>query len=393
MRPMADPGVGTEHAEYMVSDTAVFIFRGETVSSRELSRGTAVEIPIRLFPVVHHFNTPQPIFSAFMVPTDGGALDDAEVFTLVRELIESGILVPKRPARAEPRTDGQDRHAEIWSSWGASLLYYLDSRTLEDHPYYDAEAGNQVLVGRAQRRLAPSSYKDYPMCPFAPLEEPSLCLQHASRLDRFLDVLLRRRTCRAYTGEPLTRAELSALLYLTWGATSAGRNDLGEDVFLKKTSPSGGSLHSAEVYPIVMNVDGVKRGVYHYSVRRHGLELLSQEDPSAWIGEAAGGQAWVAEAAVLFLTTSILYRMAWKYQSPRTLRVVLLDIGHLSQTFYLSATWLGLGSFATAALRDESFERKLGLDYLAEPVLLLSGVGHPDHHPGGCERPRQRPRQ
>src|SRR6185295_20068833 len=116
-------------------------------------------------------------------------------------------------------------------------------------------------------------------------------------------------------------------------------------VFLKKTSPSGGSLHGAEVYPIVMNVEGIERGVYHYSVRRHGLELLSREDPRAWLPAAASGQAWIADAAVAFLSTSLLDRMAWKYQAPRALRAVLLDIGHLSQTLYLVATSLGLGAF------------------------------------------------
>jgi SagB-type dehydrogenase family enzyme len=131
-----------------------------------------------------------------------------------------------------------------------------------------------------------------------------------------------------------------------------------------------------------MNLEGLANGVYHYSVRRNGLELLSEEDPRPWIGHASGGQDWVADSAAVFLTTSVLYRMAWKYQSSRALRVVLHDIGHLSQTFSLVATWLGLGAFTTGALRDEVFEKKLGLDYLEEPVLLLTGAGHV-RNPGG----------
>lgn len=62
--------------------------------------------------------------------------------------------------------------------------------------------------------------------------------------------------------------------------------------------------------------------------------------------------------------------MAWKYEFSRAFRVVMMDIGHLSQTFSLVATWLGLG-----ALRDELFEQKLGLNPLQEPVFLLNGVG------------------
>ncbi|MDF5808502.1 hypothetical protein P4123_14470 [Pseudomonas aeruginosa] len=59
-------------------------------------------------------------------------------------------------------------------------------------------------------------------------------------------------------------------------------NPLG-DVFVRKTSPSGGSLHPVEVYPIVLNVDGIERGIYHYSVRRHGLERL-------WTGMHTSGR-------------------------------------------------------------------------------------------------------
>jgi hypothetical protein len=91
----------------------------------------------------------------------------------------------------------------------------------------------------------------------------------------FLDVLLRRRTFRSFAPDPLDAGDLSALLFYVWGATSVQRNDFG-DIFLRKTSPAGGSLHGTEV--ILMNVEGFEPGLYHYSVRRHGLVLLSRQD-------------------------------------------------------------------------------------------------------------------
>ena len=71
----------------------------------------------------------------------------------------------------------------------------------------------------------------------------------------------------------------------------------------------------------------------------------------------------------------MLQRVGWKYESPRAFRVVCQDVGHLSQTFYLVAAWLGLGAFVTGALRDEILEDRIGLDYRQEPVLLVNGVG------------------
>jgi hypothetical protein len=66
----------------------------------------------------------------------------------------------------------------------------------------------------------------------------------------------------------------------------------------------------------------------------------------------------------------------------------MLDVGHLGQSLVLVATYLGLAPFTTAALRDGIFEERLGLDYLAEPVLMLNGVGRTDP---GCEQ-SDRPR-
>jgi hypothetical protein len=61
--------------------------------------------------------------------------------------------------------------------------------------------------------------------------------------------------------------------------------------------------------------------------------------------------------------------------SPRAYRTVLLDAGHVCQTFCLVSTWLGLAPFCTMALRDTLIEKDLGLDGIAESVLYIAGVG------------------
>jgi nitroreductase len=55
--------------------------------------------------------------------------------------------------------------------------------------------------------------------------------------------------------------------------------------------------------------------------------------------------------------------------------VVHLDVGHLSQTMYLSATELGLGCFVTAAINDRVVDEALGLRPLREAVIALVGFG------------------
>ena len=75
--------------------------------------------------------------------------------------------------------------------------------------------------------------------------------------------------------------------------------------------------------------------------------------------------------------TAVFPRTMWKYQFARAYRVVLLDAGHLCQTFCLVATWLGLAPFCTAALKDTLIEEDLGIDGIRESVLYIAGVGNP----------------
>lgn len=391
-----------EMTEFRVSEMVSFNFvvGKKRMIAQELNGSMSLEFPLRLLPIVEHFSDWRPIYEAFaLAERDGGRVNISEVRSLLIELIQNDVLVVRKKGKKNtPRDTGsisaeRSRSSEIWSRWGPpSLNFYLASRTHEDEPYFSPDELESRLAAKAKSRRQPSSFKDYAAHPFYPLDNPFQRMEEeGDRRDSagFLEVLLNRRTCRSFSDEPMTRGQLSKLLYFTWGSTGVTKNNMGEDVFLKKTSPSGGSLHGVEVYPMIMNVKGIENGLYHYSVRRHGLELLSGEDPRQWMDEACGGQKWISQSAAVFLSTSVLHRTSWKYESSRALRVILHDIGHLSQTFCLVATWLGLGSFTTAALRDEIFEKKIGLDYLEEPVFLLNGAANVRYGELGNARPRE----
>jgi len=69
-------------------------------------------------------------------------------------------------------------------------------------------------------------------------------------------------------------------------------------------------------------------------------------------------------------------RLFWKYRRhTKAWRVVHLDVGHLSQTMYLSAADLGLGAFVTAAINDHAIEHALGLQTLKEGAIAIVGFG------------------
>ncbi|MGH9413714.1 MAG: multinuclear nonheme iron-dependent oxidase [Terriglobales bacterium] len=369
------------------SDNPVCLARGVAVTLRNGCLrvtggecGVRLELPVEALPLVAHFAKPQPLASAFLLPGFETPAAMGLAAAVAQTLLEARALGP-------PDLEGQSNE-DTWGEWGTALDFYLDSRTRADTEFTTGSEMDQALAKKAEKEPRPSAYKDYWAHPFRPLPNP-LEYEPAEAGAKFLDVVLRRRSVRSFAPGPLDTRDLSALLFYVWGATSVQRNDLGH-VFLRKTSPSGGCLHGTEVYPILIDVEGFEPGLYHYSVRRHGLVLLSRGDPRPWIGKACGGQEWVADAGALFLMTFNAKRLSWKYGFSRAFRAALLDGGHLGQTFALIATWLGLAPFTTVALRDTMFEERLGLDYLAEPILLLNGVGKFDLANPRPDRPRDR---
>jgi len=210
-----------------------------------------------------------------------------------------------------------------------------------------------------------------------------------SRSDGLFDTLLRRKTTRVFDNDqPLTREQLATILYYVYGCH--GYMPVIEDVVgLKKTSPSGGDLHPTEVYPLIINVDGLDPGLYHYNVERHELDLLEglrEDDARNLANEFTAGQSYPRSAHALFIMTTRFYRNFWKYrQHARAYSVLLMDAAHLSQTFYLVATELGLGTFVTAAINASNIEQRLGLDGFVEGAVVVCGCGVPVDGPHGLQ--------
>jgi putative peptide maturation dehydrogenase len=205
------------------------------------------------------------------------------------------------------------------------------------------------------------------------------------------DVLAQRRTVRAFDpGRPVQLGELATLLHWVWGAHGTIRL-AGDDVGLRRTSPSGGSFHPIEVYPVVRNVEGLAPGVYHYLGGEHALELVGALDEASareLLDDAMAGQWFFAASDVAFVMTARFGRSYRKYRRhAKVYRAVYLDAGHLSQTFYLLCTELGLGPWITAALDESVVERALGLDPLHEGVVAICGCGRPSTSPAGALEP------
>ncbi|SAK81547.1 Nitroreductase family protein [Caballeronia calidae] len=218
------------------------------------------------------------------------------------------------------------------------------------------------------------------------LDVPSGSGDHPSAL---LEILQKRRTRRVFDSEQTISAEdFSRIIKYAFGPQ--GIYHVHEGTFgLGKTSPSGGGLHPTEVYPVVLNVEGLEPGIYHYNQEHHSLDLLrrlSAEEARVQANVFAAGQEYVKNAGALFVMTSRFYRNFWKYrQHPRAYPVLYMDIAHISQTFYLLCEELGLGAFFTAAVNACNIEKELKLDGFQEGALALLGCGIPASNQMGLE--------
>lgn len=197
----------------------------------------------------------------------------------------------------------------------------------------------------------------------------------------FFTTLLARRTTRAFlTQDPLPLSMLELMLYAVFGTQGIKR--LKGFAAIKRTSPSGGALHPIEAYVLALHVQSLPSGLYHYETERHGLAQIEPMDTAtarALACDFTAGQTYFGDAHALVVHVARFDRTFWKYaQHRKAFKAVLMDSAHLSQTFYLTATHLGLGAFFTAAINDADITRRLRLPPLRQAAVGINGVGLAD---------------
>jgi SagB-type dehydrogenase family enzyme len=168
----------------------------------------------------------------------------------------------------------------------------------------------------------------------------------------------------------LSLVDLSQLLWAAQGITAQAGGHL------LRTAPSAGALYPIETYLYIDRVDGLEKGLYHYNVPQHNLDLLRKGDFSKDIRGGALDQQIAERAAVVFVWSAIFARSKWKYLQ-RAYRYIFLDAGHIAQNLALAAEALDLGTCQIGAIYDDELNELFSLNPDEESVIYLSTVGHP----------------
>jgi SagB-type dehydrogenase family enzyme len=286
------------------------------------------------------------------------------VRSTLTQLVEQGLLLVK-----DSREAVQDsRLAKEWSAWLPEGSFHFSTKdaVYVDRSNWSFDRLKSVLPKTPQPKIFKTAKGAMKMLP------PRCAFPDSE----FIRVLMARKTHRRFSDQELKLETVSQLLSLVWGVNGyLYTRRFGK--LLQKTSPSAGARHPGEVYLMALRVEGLSPGLYHYHPAHHHLEAIraNATREKAWLYCAR--QNFAKNAGALFLMTAVFRRTMWKYHFARAYRVVLLDAGHLCQTFCLVATWLGLAPFCTAALKDTLIEQDLGIDGIRESVLYIAGVGLP----------------
>jgi SagB-type dehydrogenase family enzyme len=228
----------------------------------------------------------------------------------------------------------------------------------------------------------PEAYKLYRDAPVIELPRPFAGPPPADPADSLWQAVLRRRSVRQFTDDPLSLEDLSRLLWAGAAVTRIAPNQL------YRAAPSAGALYPIETYIAANRVRDLPAGLYHYRVAGvddagnvhpgggHALEQLHTRGIGGELAQAALAQGLVAHSAAVFLWTAVFPRSRWKYRE-RAFRYVYLDAGHVAAQVSLAAVALGLGTCQIGAFFDEMIDGLLGVDGETEATLYLTAVGHP----------------
>lgn len=199
-------------------------------------------------------------------------------------------------------------------------------------------------------------YKGYPR-----LKEIKLLPPEFPNKTTLKKVLLNRISTRKFSNQPITIKQLSSLLYFSAGIKENNR-----------FYPSAGARYPLEIYIVSLNIQGLSPGIYHYYLKSHSLEYLS--NLKKFNLNECFDQSWTRKVSCFIIITAIFKRTTIKY-GDRGYRYILIEVGHLGQNIYLNCEALNLGCCAIGGFVDDKLNDLLDIDGLNESAIYVFAIG------------------
>jgi SagB-type dehydrogenase family enzyme len=306
---------------------------------------------------------------------DRHGLHKADSEEVVGDFVQSGLV------RTSETYPDKDPGSLMWLNynWGDSWEFHSHMRALMKSDISPKERhviDRQLMSDYCRSEAVPSNFKDYG-ARHESIVLPDFELYSCSESRNLSEVFL---TAGALDRD--VEQDAWSLSFFSWFTGfcfgKVGTKELfatGEHIV--KTSPSGGSRHPTEVYPVIFDVEGIPQGVYHYDVKGHRLDLVKKGDPKQFFQDDVITHPRLPnfEPAVAFVFSTIFERSMFRYRESRSYRVMQNDIGHLIQTCSLCAAFSGREVYQGYSIHDSAVEKYLGLDGMHESAMAFVAVG------------------
>ncbi|VVC75381.1 hypothetical protein AQUSIP_06710 [Aquicella siphonis] len=210
----------------------------------------------------------------------------------------------------------------------------------------------------------PSIYKSYPGYPVISLPTP------AGYSGISLSQALSQNSSESVAA--VSVQSLSNILYYSNGVTET-RNYPGGQLQLRAAA-SAGALYPNDLYVAVINIKGIKPGIYYYHPANHSLIRIGDQGLFQSLAEAGPYPDLLKNAAAIIIISAYFDRTVWKYHE-RSYRYILPDAGHILGNLTAATSAMKVPYIITGIFDDEKMGKVLALSQHDEGVLSMIVLG------------------
>lgn len=180
--------------------------------------------------------------------------------------------------------------------------------------------------------------------------------------------MLKKKSVRHFSKDPLTLEQVSQLL---WAANGALPVDAISGATVK-TFPSAGGIYPLEIFLLTGNdtIKGLPAGIFQYYAISNSLVQTSQGDGRLALAQAALSQLWIASAPAVVVIAASFNKMTAKYGN-QGIKYVFMESGSSNQNLYLQAEALGLRIGTVGAFEEGSVSSAIKMPAGVTPLLIV----------------------
>ncbi|EMC0275757.1 SagB/ThcOx family dehydrogenase [Staphylococcus pseudintermedius] len=348
--------------KYKISPLSYFTFESDGMELTNSKSKKTIRIDNKLLELILHMKEAKSYNEIEKFVCENLKIEKYNLEEFFNYLIKNKFLIKEG--------DKIEKYYELWKSYGwiNSLIYHTYTY---DYPVLDySTPASYVRDQKTMKKFInqedePSIYKEVTG---EKVNLPKVRTHSSKNFYEIFDVEKQLNT-------ELDLQLLSDILFYTYGQISSLKFPVTQKL-IRRTSPSGGARHPSECYIAILNSGLLKKGIYHYSVKNHCLELIKEGDFKEYLYESCYGlNQFEKEAEIVFLHTSIFPRNWFRYREPKTYKVIYYDFGHILYNFKLITRLLGLASYTIGSgLNDDNVERLLDIDGYNEGIIYFTAI-------------------